>query len=121
MLLTVRNWSPVLSIRKVRVLVGAAAVLLTRTLPKSTAGGESGVTLIVRVACATPLLPIHTTNSNKPSQRLDILIDVSCTERGGDYRRRARRVPHFEAGPVQLGRRCGNAPLRTISLYRWQP
>src|SRR5262245_16110741 len=127
MLLTDRNWSPVLSIRKVRVLVGVAAALFTRTLPRSTAGGESGVTLIVRTACATPPPPIHTTTSNSPSQRLDIIIDDS-PERGRTllpqrWHPTASCADPWRHRPDPLRHRRGRAPraaFRGRRRWRWR-
>src|SRR5262245_12140587 len=102
MVLTISVLLPVLLIWKVRVRVKVVA-LSTRTLPKSTGGDESGDTAIFGAACAVPLLPTQSTNSNSPIQRVDI----------NKLQRRRHESPGSDAPRIlQCRRRCGKLPHR---------
>src|SRR5678815_4239072 len=98
---------PLLLIWKVWVLVGFAAPLLERTLPKSTSGGESGDTVIWGAACAIPLPPTQSTKSNSPIQRVDINKLRRASPR--EPRRRLALDPTMPATPRKVTRRGGLA------------
>jgi peptidylprolyl isomerase len=95
---------------------------LTTTLPKSIGA------VVLKAACATPLLPIHTPNSNNANQRFDIAMPLRPRRqfldrnlRGAYNGREAtgKRPTSAHLHPSAARSAAGNGPTRRVlAVYR---